>query len=77
MGEILLHRNRLVELRGENSRLDVAKKLGITPQMLGAIERGDRNPSLHLAKRIADLYGTTVDDIFFNQNGHESCLKIS
>lgn len=41
--------------------------------MLGAIERGDRNPSLKLAKRIADYYGTTVEDIFFNQKGNDLC----
>ncbi len=34
--------------------------------MLGAIERGDRTPSLELAKKIAELYKTTIDDLFFN-----------
>ncbi|MCY8117853.1 helix-turn-helix domain-containing protein [Bacillus spizizenii] len=41
--------------------------------MLGAIERGDRTPSLSLAKKIADYYGTTVDEIFFAQNRHKMC----
>jgi len=35
--------------------------------MLGAIERGDRNPSLKLAKKIADYYGVSVDEIFFDE----------
>ncbi|MFJ3386282.1 helix-turn-helix transcriptional regulator [Lysinibacillus sp. NPDC086135] len=64
----------LVNLRGVKSRSDVAFDLKITPQMLGAIERGDRTPSLRLAKKIADYYGTTVDEIFFNHLGHASCL---
>ncbi|MGE7922340.1 helix-turn-helix transcriptional regulator [Viridibacillus arvi] len=64
----------LFKLRGNYSRVKVANELGITPQMLGAIERGDRTPSLQLAKKIADYYGATVDDIFFEQNGHEMCL---
>ncbi|MCY8247885.1 helix-turn-helix transcriptional regulator, partial [Bacillus inaquosorum] len=42
---------------------------------LGAIERGDRTPSLSLAKKIADYYGTTVDEIFFTQNRHKMCPK--
>lgn len=68
-------RTRLVELRGIKSRTDVAADLGITPQMLGAIERGDRTPSLPLAKKIADYYDTTVDLIFFGENRHELGLK--
>lgn len=68
-------RNRLISLRAEKSRLEVAKDLGITPQMLGAIERGDRNPSLHLAKKIADYYNVSVDEIFFTQIRNEMCLN--
>ncbi|RQW75975.1 helix-turn-helix domain-containing protein [Lysinibacillus composti] len=64
----------MIELRGEESRSDVASKLNITPQMLGAIERGDRTPSLNLAKKIADYYKKTVDEIFFSHKGHKLCL---
>ncbi|RFA31917.1 transcriptional regulator [Virgibacillus dokdonensis] len=59
-------RQKLIDCRGENSRQKVSKDLGITPQMLGAIERGDRTPSLHLAKNIAEYYGLSIDEIFFN-----------
>lgn len=69
------NRDALIELRGEKTRPEVAYDLNITPQMLGAIERGDRTPSLRLAKKIADYYGTTVDEIFFSQNGHKLCLS--
>ncbi|PHE40060.1 transcriptional regulator [Bacillus pseudomycoides] len=58
-------RNKMIKLRNGQSRIIVAKKLKITPQMLGAIERGDRTPSLELAKRIAEFYRTTIDDLFF------------
>lgn len=68
-------RSILIELRGNKGRTDVAADLGITPQMLGAIERGDRTPSLPLAKKIADYYNTTVDLIFFEENRHNLCLK--
>ncbi|KEK25723.1 helix-turn-helix transcriptional regulator [Bacillus gaemokensis] len=59
-------RNKMIEFRSGQSRIVLAKKLKITPQMLGAIERGDRTPSLELAKRIANFYKTTIDDLFFD-----------
>ncbi|CEI81253.1 Helix-turn-helix [Oceanobacillus oncorhynchi] len=67
-------RHKLIDCRGNKTRQDVSEALEITPQMLGAIERGDRTPSLKLAKRIADYYKLSVDEIFFNQNGHDSFL---
>lgn len=67
-------REVLIKLRGNKSRSEVAFDLKITPQMLGAIERGDRTPSLFLAKRIADYYDATVDQIFFGNERHELCL---
>ncbi|KOY81498.1 helix-turn-helix domain-containing protein [Lysinibacillus macroides] len=54
----------MINLRGDKARSEVATDLNITPQMLGAIERGDRTPSLKLAKRIASYYGTIVEEIF-------------
>ncbi|MEC5422359.1 helix-turn-helix transcriptional regulator [Virgibacillus sp. C22-A2] len=58
-------RKKLTDYRGHEKRKTIATHLGITPQMLGAIERGDRTPSLSLAKKIADYYGVSVDEIFF------------
>jgi putative transcriptional regulator len=63
-------RKKLYHLRGNRPRSKVSKELQITPQMLGAVERGDRNPSLMLAKRIADYYGLTIDEIFFGYEGN-------
>jgi putative transcriptional regulator len=70
-----LERKTLIKLRGDKSRQTIAKELNITPQMLGAIERGDRTPSLPLAKRIADYYGMSVDEVFFSKKRNNSCLK--
>ncbi|MCA1021823.1 helix-turn-helix transcriptional regulator [Halobacillus litoralis] len=70
-----MERKKLIECRGNKSRSDVASDLGVTPQMLGAIERGDRNPSLTLAKKISDYYKLAIEDIFFNQKGNESFLN--
>ena len=66
-------REKLIALRKDDSRSSVADDLGITPQMLGAIERRDRTPSLPLAKKIADYYKATIEEIFFKENGNEVC----
>ncbi|EHY0679271.1 helix-turn-helix domain-containing protein [Listeria monocytogenes] len=66
-------RKKLVALRGQRSRQDVSKDLCVTPQMLGAIERGDRNPSLKLANKIANYYNVPIEDIFFN-NKDTKCV---
>lgn len=63
-------RRQLIQLRGKKGRKEVADDLQITPQMLGMIERGQRTPSLTLAKKIADYYNVSVDEIFFKQNRH-------
>ena len=65
-------RDKLKALRGELSQTAVATRLGITRQMLGAIESGERTPSLDLAKRIAVFYGVSIEDIFFDQTGNET-----
>lgn len=57
-------RNKLIQLRAGKPQASVAEKLGITRQMLGAIEKGSRTPSLGLAFKIADYYGVPVDDLF-------------
>lgn len=67
-----MQREKLIECRGNRSRQEIAKKIGITPQMLGMLERGDRTPSLLLAKKIADFYGKSIDEIFFDDNRHNS-----
>lgn len=68
-------RQKLIDLRADKSRPEVAEDLGITPQMLGAIERGGRTPSLNLAKKIADYYGVSVDEVFFSENRNDTCLS--
>jgi len=58
-------RSDLQKLRGKRSLSEIAQNINITPQMLGKIERGERNPSLTIAKRIAHYYGVEGDKIFF------------
>lgn len=58
-------RANLLKMRGKKTRLTVARDLDITPQMLGAIERGTRTPSLLLAKKIADYFKVSIEYLFF------------
>jgi putative transcriptional regulator len=68
-------RHKLKALRGTRSQSEVAKELGITRQMLSAIEAGERTPSLELANKIATFYGVAIEDIFFTNNGNDTKPK--
>lgn len=59
-------REKLISLRGEKTVTEVARDIGITRQMLSAIESGIRTPSLDLANKIAIYYSSTIDEIFFD-----------
>ena len=58
--------NRLEVLRVERglSRRQLADQLDVNHQTIGYIERGDYNPSLQLALRIAELFRLPVQAIF-------------
>jgi putative transcriptional regulator len=58
--------NRIALLRAEQgvSRRDLADALGVHYQTIGYLERGEYNPSLNLALRIAAFFGVPVETIF-------------
>jgi putative transcriptional regulator len=58
--------NRITLLRAERgvSRRELADALGVHYQTIGYLERGEFNPSLHLALRIAEFFGVPVELIF-------------
>jgi len=45
------------------SQIKLAKSLGVTQQHISAYERGERTPSIDIAKKIADALGVKVDDL--------------
>lgn len=47
------------------SQVELAAELGICKDYVNMIENNRRMPGFALAKRIADLFGTTVDNLFF------------
>ena len=58
--------NRLAVLRAERNltRQSLAEALGINYQTVGYLERGEYNPSLELAFRIAEYFGVPIDAVF-------------
>ena len=58
--------NRLNVLRAEHriTQERLAKEVGVTRATIVAIEKGDYNPSLGLAFRIARYFKRDINDIF-------------
>ena len=60
-------KNRLRVLRAERgwSQASLAEKLDVSRQAVNAIETGKHDPSLTLAFSIAEIFGKSIEDIFF------------
>lgn len=54
---------RLVTLRKEKkiAQGELAKKVGIHPNILGRYERGETTPKIEMAAQLADALGVSVD----------------
>ena len=59
--------NRLKELRAAKglNQQELGALMGASRQTISLIERGDYNPSITLALRIAKVFGTTVEQVFY------------
>jgi transcriptional regulator with XRE-family HTH domain len=44
------------------SQSQVAEKIGVTRQMISAIENG-ASPSIKTAQKLAEIFGCTIDDL--------------
>ena len=58
---------KLRELRGDKSQEEVARAVMISDSALSFYENGDRTPRDDVKKRLAEYYGKTVGEIFFNE----------
>lgn len=58
--------NRLATYRVDRgwSRRELADALGVNPQTIGYLERGDYAPSVELALKLARLFGAPVEALF-------------
>ena len=61
--------NRLKVLRAERdwSQADLAARLDVSRQTVNAVETGRYDPSLPLAFKIAELFDSRIEDVFFPQ----------
>ena len=57
------HINKFREAKGWR-QLDLARKLDMYQSEVSAIEREEREPGVHIAKRIAKVLGKKTDEIF-------------
>jgi DNA-binding XRE family transcriptional regulator len=58
--------NRLPMFRAERgmSRRELAEAVGVNPQTIGFLERGEYGPSLVLALKIARVFAVPVETLF-------------
>lgn len=68
-GEAQPIHNRLPVLRAEAglSRAQLAAQVGVNPQTIGALERGEHNPSLNLAMTICEVFDVPIEAVFSRQ----------
>ena len=58
--------NRIAVLRAEHSvsRQKLAEKIGVNPQTIGFLERGDYIPSLELVFKLSQFFALPIEAIF-------------
>ncbi len=59
-------RTRIKELRAryDYTQEDLARKVGVRRETIHFIEKGNYNPSLKLAHKIAEILKTSIDELF-------------
>ena len=67
--EIQNHIRRLRFERGEMTQEDLAERVGTTRQTILAIEKGNYNPSVGLALRLAAVFGVPLEQLFQIEEG--------
>lgn len=65
--------NRIAELREKAglSRVELAERVGVNPQTIGYLERGEYNPSLALAFRLTELFELPIEQVFLREKGRD------
>ena len=58
--------NRILTFRVERglSRKELAERIGVNPQTVGYLERGDYSPSVELALKLSEVFEVRVDRLF-------------
>jgi DNA-binding XRE family transcriptional regulator len=58
------NRVRMVRAEAGLSRAELAARVGVNPQTIGALERGDHYPSLNLAMSICEVFDAPIEAVF-------------
>lgn len=53
------------------SQKELADKLFVSQQMVGALETGLKAPSVNMLMLLADVFGCTVNDLVYDKSGKE------
>lgn len=61
---------RLTELRGNRTRDEIAKAVGVSVSAVSMYENGERIPRDGIKIRLANFFGKSVQEIFFDEKCH-------
>jgi putative transcriptional regulator len=64
---------KLIKLRGNKSREEVADCIGISVSALQMYENGQRIPRDEIKVKLANFFGVTVQELFFDNEPHDTC----
>ncbi|SDI97146.1 putative transcriptional regulator [Halanaerobium congolense] len=69
--------DKLAKLRKKEglTQEQLAEKVGLSTSSIAMYETGDRKPPLEKAKVLADFFGVSIEDIFFNSKPHECVVN--
>lgn len=62
---------RLLKARGNQRREDVASAVGVSLSAIAMYETGARVPRDETKVKLANYYGVTVQDLFFENQSHK------
>ncbi len=57
--------NRLKDLRGTKTQLEIADAIGVTKMAISQYESGDRIPRDEIKIKLANYFDKSVEEIFF------------
>lgn len=60
----LFNRVRVLRVERDMTRAQLASAIGVNPQTIGALERGDHSPSLDLAFSVCEVFDLPVEAVF-------------
>ena len=61
---------RLLKLRGDRSREEVAKAVGVSTSAMSMYENGERIPRDGIKINLSNYYEKSVQEIFFDEKCH-------